>query len=89
MAAHRKLDRSRVYLCGAALRKRVGGANCAWAGGSTDISPFSDNQTQSEANAAWAFPSAGEITVCMEARLSASAIIVKPIEGPPAMAYAL
>jgi hypothetical protein len=52
-------------------------------GGSADISPFSENQDIS-ANAARAFPSAEEIAVRMEARLSAFTMILKSVEGSSA-----
>jgi hypothetical protein len=76
MAAHRKLDRSRVYLCGAGLRKRVGGSNRKWGGGSDDVLPFS-SQTQSEPNLASDFPSAGEMTLHTESRLSAFTVMIR------------
>jgi hypothetical protein len=59
-----------------------------WAGGSGDISPFSENQ-YIPANTGRAFPSAEEITVCMKARLSAFTMIVKSVEGSSAAAYSV
>ena len=84
MAAHRKLDRRRVYPCAVVLRKRVGGSNRKWGGGSDDVFPFS-SQTQSEPNLAWAFPSTGEMTLRMESRLSDFTVMIRFITSSDVM----
>ena len=58
------------------LRKRDGGSNRKWCGGSDDVFPFS-SQTQSEPNLASAFPSTGEMTLQMESRLSAFTVMIR------------
>jgi len=83
-AAHRKLDQSRVYFCGVGLRERDGGSNRKWCGGSDDVFPFS-NQTQSDPNLAWAFPSAGEMTLLTESRLSAFTVMIRFITSSDVM----
>jgi hypothetical protein len=65
-----------VYLFGAGLRKRVGGSNRKWGGGSDDVFPFS-SQTQSEPNLASDLPSAGETTLHTESRLSAFTVMIR------------
>ena len=65
-----------VYLCVVVPRKRVGGSNRKWGGGSDDIFPFS-SQTQSEPNRASDFPSAGEMTLHTESRLSAFTVMIR------------
>jgi len=47
-----------------------------WAGGS-DVCPSSENQYNDSTNTGRAFPSAGEITVRMESRLSAFTMTVR------------
>ena len=76
MAAHRKRDQRRDDPCAGVLRKRVGGSNRKWGGGSDDVFPFS-SQTHSEPNLAWAFPSAGEMTLHTESRLSAFTVMIR------------
>ena len=72
------------YSCAVVLRKRVGGSNRKWGGGSDDVFPFS-SQTQSEANLAWAFPSTGEMTLLMESRLSAFTVMIRFITSSDVM----
>ena len=75
-AAHRKSDQRRDDPGVGGLRKRVGGTNCMWAGGS-DVCPSSENQYEYSANTGRAFPSAGETTLRMESRLSAFTMTVR------------
>ena len=84
MAAHRRRNRSRVYLYTGGFRKRDGGSNRKWGGGSDDFFPFS-SQTQSEPNLAWAFPSTGEMTLHMVSRLSAFTVMIRFITSSDVM----
>lgn len=84
LAAHRKSDRSHVYLCAGVLRKLFGGSNRKCGGGSEDVFPFS-SQTQSEPNLASDFPSAGEMTLHTESRLSAFTVIIRFITSSDVM----
>ena len=84
MGAHGRLDQRRVCLCAGGLRKRDGGSNRKWCGGSDDVFPFS-SQTQSEPNLASAFPSTGEMTLLMESRLSAFTVMIRFITSSDVM----
>ena len=74
----------RIYFWVVVLRKRVGGSNRKWGGGSDDVFPFS-SQTQSEPNLASDFPSTGEMTLTTEARLSAFTVMIRFITSSDVM----
>jgi hypothetical protein len=79
MAAHRKLDQSRIYFCAGGLPKAVGGLNRMKSNGSVDIL-LSDRKDISPITAL-ALPITGSMAVRIEAILSAFTIMPKPIEG--------